>query len=165
MDPEFDVELELALALTAPAVPASPGLRGRLLAAASGPLKYAPFARRVATFFGITRERAEWLLERLHDPSVWVPMAVRGMRMSPVQANVPGLAMFMKLDAGACCPVHRHLGEERILVLEGSLVEDDGTISVAGDVLIKPEGSRHSCAARAAACVSAYLLEGGVDFR
>jgi putative transcriptional regulator len=165
MDLEQEIELELALALAVP-TPAPAHLRGRLLAAASGPLKYAPFARRVATFFGITRERAELALERLSDERTWIPMTIRGMRMAPVQANVPGLAMFLRLDAGAHCPLHRHLGEERILILEGSLIEDSGVVSVAGDVLIRAPGTRHSCAApHASACVSAYLLEGGVEYR
>jgi putative transcriptional regulator len=157
---EPDVELDLALIALQ-----SHGVRARLLAEVSGPLRYAPFAPRVAKFFGISRAAAEAALARIVDPAAWLTMPIGGMHMSPVDATTPGQAMFLRADAGVVCPVHVHLGEERLLVLEGRLIEDSGLISGPGDLIIKRSGSRHSfCVPETGPCVSAYRIERGVSF-
>lgn len=158
MDP--DVELELALIALQ-----SHDVRARVLAEVGGVLRYAPFAPRVAKFFGISRQAAEAALARIIDPAAWQTMPIGGMHMSPVEATTPGQAMFLRADAGVRCPAHVHHGEERLLVLEGRLMEDNGLISGPGDLVIKRAGSRHSfCVPRSGPCVSAYRIERGVSF-
>jgi anti-sigma factor ChrR (cupin superfamily) len=62
------------------------------------------------------------------------------------------------------CPDHRHLGEERLLILEGSLVETDGSEFRAGDLVVKPAGSSHAFhIPEGQACIAAYLLNGGME--
>jgi anti-sigma factor ChrR (cupin superfamily) len=39
--------------------------------------------------------------------------------------------------------MHTHVGEERVLVMEGSFVEEDGTRRRPGDVVTMPPGSTH----------------------
>ena len=39
--------------------------------------------------------------------------------------------------------MHRHQGDERSLVLEGTAREDTGRIWAPGDLLLHPAGSRH----------------------
>ena len=160
MDPDADVELERALLALQ-----SRGLRARLLASASGAERYAPFADRVARFFGITRACAETALQGLAEPSVWRPMGLPGMSMAAAPATIPGRSMFLRVEPGVFCPAHVHHGEEQLLILEGHIAEDSGLISGPGDLVIKACGSRHSFRVpQTGPCVSAYRIERGVQF-
>lgn len=50
---------------------------------------------------------------------------------------------FLRYEAGASVPMHRHPGYEHLLVLSGSQ-SDEGGRYAAGTFVINPPGSRHS---------------------
>jgi anti-sigma factor ChrR (cupin superfamily) len=52
-------------------------------------------------------------------------------------------AAVLRYEPGAQVPVHRHVGTEYILVLEGSQ-EDERGVYRAGTLLVNPPGSRHA---------------------
>lgn len=146
-----DVDLELALLALQ-----SRDVRERLLRSAAGPLRYAPFARRVATFFGISRARAEAVLERIaSEPAVWTAMPVDGLHMAEIEA-----ARFLRADPGTACPAHMHHGEERLLILEGRLIAASGLVSGPGDLIVNRSAF---LVVPPDACVSAYRIDGGVS--
>jgi quercetin dioxygenase-like cupin family protein len=64
---------------------------------------------------------------------------------------------FVQLAPGASFPRHAHAGEERTLVLAGTLVSDDGRTVHAGEELVMAEGSAHTVAAAPDAAL-AYLV-------
>jgi len=51
---------------------------------------------------------------------------------------------FVRVDAGTTFPPHRHLGEEHVLVLQGSYQDSDGSSARAGDLVHMPAGSAHT---------------------
>ncbi len=51
---------------------------------------------------------------------------------------------LLRMEAGARSKPHRHMGFEEFLVLEGSLVDADGTEYVSGDFVRLMPGSMHS---------------------
>jgi putative transcriptional regulator len=153
-------------ALASPARP-PPDLRRRLLGTIAGPSRYAPFVDRVARFFGIDAREASSALEAITANDAWINGPMPGMATAklPSRPKVPGqTAVFLRSEVGAHCPNHRHLGEERLFILEGGIVESDGTAFHAGDLVVKPAGSSHAFhVLDDEPCIAAYLLEGGLE--
>jgi quercetin dioxygenase-like cupin family protein len=50
----------------------------------------------------------------------------------------------MRMQPGAATIEHEHAGMEEFLVLEGELVDDDGTVFRTGDFVSYGPGTRHS---------------------
>jgi len=53
------------------------------------------------------------------------------------------LTILSKLEPGTGIPAHMHEDLEQTLVLEGSLVDDEG-VCTAGNFVIRAKGSRHA---------------------
>jgi anti-sigma factor ChrR (cupin superfamily) len=51
---------------------------------------------------------------------------------------------LMRMDPGAATLSHEHPGMEEFLILEGDLVDSDGTVLRAGDFVSYEPGTRHS---------------------
>ena len=68
-------------------------------------------------------------------------------------------AVLMRYDPGATIPRHRHLGDEQIFVLEGSVSDDTGTCR-KGDYARRPPGCVHSVSSREGALVLAVMTGG-----
>lgn len=65
-------------------------------------------------------------------------------------------AVLMRYAAGAIIPRHRHLGDEQIFVLEGSVSDDTGTCT-SGNYARRPPGCIHSVSSRDGAVVLAIM--------
>ena len=63
-------------------------------------------------------------------------------------------AILMRYAAGAVIPRHRHLGDEQIFVLEGSVSDDTGTCT-AGNYARRPPGCVHTVRSETGALVFA----------
>jgi anti-sigma factor ChrR (cupin superfamily) len=70
-------------------------------------------------------------------------------------------AVLMRYDAGATIPRHRHLGDEQIFVLEGSVSDDTGTCT-AGNYARRPPGCVHTVRSAGGALVLA-IMSGGTE--
>lgn len=68
-------------------------------------------------------------------------------------------AVLMRLAPGATIPRHRHLGDEHIWVLEGSVSDDTGTCA-AGTYARRPPGCVHTVHSRDGALVLAIMSDG-----
>jgi anti-sigma factor ChrR (cupin superfamily) len=51
---------------------------------------------------------------------------------------------LMRMDPGAVTISHEHQGMEEFLILEGDLVDSDGTVFATGDFVSYEAGTRHS---------------------
>jgi anti-sigma factor ChrR (cupin superfamily) len=135
-----------ALAVALPPVTPSPGLRDRLMASARGPARFAPFIDRLARLIDHAAGRAQALLASLGDPAVWQSALAPNIRLVHFDGG-PAVAAadagFVRLDAGTPFPEHRHIGEERVLVLQGCYHDSSGAVVRAGDEVTMPAGSRH----------------------
>jgi anti-sigma factor ChrR (cupin superfamily) len=63
-------------------------------------------------------------------------------------------AILMRYDPGATIPRHRHVGDEQIWVLEGSVADDTG-VCTAGNYARRPPGCVHSVKSESGALVLA----------
>jgi len=63
-------------------------------------------------------------------------------------------ALLVRIEPGTTIPRHRHLGEEQIFVLEGSVVDDAGTCT-AGNYARRPPGCVHTVTSPTGALVFA----------
>lgn len=51
---------------------------------------------------------------------------------------------LMRITPGGETIAHEHQGFEDFLILEGELIDDDGTVLKAGDLISYPPGSHHN---------------------
>ncbi|HEX2568344.1 MAG TPA: cupin domain-containing protein [Polyangia bacterium] len=133
------------VALALDPVPPPPGGRERLLAATRTG-RFADFAERVARFFDVARERAGELLDWIDEPGRWERQLdwIHLVHLEGGPAVAGADAGFVRLRAGTRFPAHRHLGEERVLVLQGTLHLDDGRVLRRGDGVVSLTGTAHS---------------------
>src|SRR5262245_54674112 len=65
-------------------------------------------------------------------------------------------AQMTRFAPGAELPVHRHVGDELIFVIEGAVADESGTVT-AGNVSYRPNGCIHTVTSRHGATVLAVL--------
>ncbi len=125
----------------------SPALRTRLLDAALPSGRLWRFERAVAELLDLSVERVRVVLDRLDEPSTWVPL-MPGVAICWVDGGprVQGaLRGFMRVAAGVRTTGHEHVGAETVLVLQGAVREvDSGRIARPGELLKSEPGSSHS---------------------
>jgi quercetin dioxygenase-like cupin family protein len=157
-------EVAVGMSLSAPAVAPS----SRLLANVRSYLRGASFdgfARRFSALFDVPSSRAVEILAGIR----------RGDRF---EAVMPGMTAFAfeggprvegasclaaRFAAGSRHPLHRHRGEEHVLVLEGTYRDSaTGDVVGVGDVAHMPAGSEHALEVLGTTdCVAAILVIGG----
>jgi quercetin dioxygenase-like cupin family protein len=141
-------ELEHALAaMVEPQEPRSEVKRRLLDAVSIAPLRYAPFLARLAELFDLDESSVEEQLRALADPRCWRATGLPGIRNVRVRGGAKvrnAETLFVRFRPGIRFPHHRHTGIERVLVLEGGYVNDDGTEYRAGDLHEMQAGTQHS---------------------
>jgi anti-sigma factor ChrR (cupin superfamily) len=65
-------------------------------------------------------------------------------------------AQLTRFEPGAKLPLHRHVGDELIFVIEGAISDESGTVT-AGNVTYRPNGCVHSVSSRNGATALAIL--------
>jgi putative transcriptional regulator len=134
----------LPLALE-PALP-PPALRVRLLAEVTGPSRFAAFIDRVAEMLDVAAERARAMLADLVDATRWQPGFSPGMELVHVHGGprvAHAITGFVRMAPGTRFPLHKHVGAERVIVLQGAFRDSDGSVYRAGDETSMGPGSEH----------------------
>ncbi|MES2641758.1 MAG: zf-HC2 domain-containing protein [Myxococcota bacterium] len=141
-----------ALALTLRPVRPDPAVRARLFdTIASGRLHR--FAGQVSALFAIGVAEARDALDDIDRTDGWEPAAFPSVSQRLLDGAPPGHLMgFIRVPAGVPVPWHEHLGQERTLVLQGRLVDDEGHVYRPGDEMPRSRGTRHT-----------FVADGGVD--
>lgn len=145
----------------------SPELRARVLASTDAKSRFEGLVGRVAALFDVAEDKARALLAAIDAPSSFKATPVPMTFLFDVEGG-PGVAAFdagiVKHEVGLTFPRHRHLGEEVMLLLEGSIRDDAGKVWVAGDTLRSAAGSAHSFEVLPGPhAVVAVLLEKGIE--
>jgi putative transcriptional regulator len=126
----------------------SSALRDRILQAATAEGRLARFAEGTADMLDVPPEVARALLDKLDDPSVWTAGFVPGMSLYHVQGGprVQGaITGFVRIESGAGFPDHEHLGDEEVLILQGSCLDSvHSQVFRSGDRVRMGSGSVHS---------------------
>jgi anti-sigma factor ChrR (cupin superfamily) len=92
----------------------------------------------------------------------WSPMAP--MIKAKVLWSDPATkrrAQLTRFEPGAALPMHRHVGDELLYVLEGAISDEHGT-TTSGNVGYRPDGCVHSVNCKNGATVLA-IVTGGVE--
>jgi quercetin dioxygenase-like cupin family protein len=127
-------------------------LRERLLRSAPSEGRYERFVAQVAALMDLDARGAAALLDGIDRPSSWVPGPLPDVSLYHVQGGprvADAITGFVRLPQNAVFPEHRHLGDEAVLVVQGSFVDGvTGAIHRPGDVVHMPAGSAHDFRAR-----------------
>jgi mannose-6-phosphate isomerase-like protein (cupin superfamily) len=70
-----------------------------------------------------------------HDMA-WLPLSYDGSTREG--------SYIIRMNPGARTIAHTHARQEEYFIIEGSLIEDDGTVLTPGDLVIMAPGTRHS---------------------
>lgn len=89
--------------------------------------------------------------------------AMPGVHQKPIwiDKETNRRAVMARFDAGAKLPLHRHLGDELIFVLEGSNADESGEV-FTGNANYRPNGCTHTVSTKNGATVLAFVT-GGVE--
>ncbi len=132
------------LLAVAPTARPSAAVRERLLASL-GAGRFERFATGIADLYDVAIERAREILGLLDDPAQRQPAfpgaALLHFAAGPACAGAD--TGFVILAAGARFPWHQHEGDERVLCLQGTIIDDDGTVYGPGDIQVKAPGTAH----------------------
>lgn len=156
----------VALAEALPPVPPAPALRARVLASVEA-AAWERQAERVAALFDLPVRAVIDTFRSACAPSGWVDGPVPGVRLFHL-AGGPATAGadvgLVRVAPGVAFPRHRHLGEERLVVLSGALLDSAGAVQAPGTSVCNPPGSEHAFVADPDAdeAVFAVVLRGGV---
>jgi quercetin dioxygenase-like cupin family protein len=171
-DPQRQVEADTvaealtALAVALPSPGPRPDLRARLLAQAGGPARFAPFIDRLARMIDVAAEAARELLASIDRPESWLPSTAPNVRLIhlPGGPAVAGLDVgFVRITAGTPFPLHRHIGDEHVLVLQGSYRDSTGVSMRAGDMAHMLSGSEHHFIADPGRDLIYAVVFGGIE--
>jgi len=87
---------------------------------------------------------------------------VPGMHWLPLSGkllNGEYECFMLRMDSGAVSRPHEHMGNEEFLILEGSLIDNDGTEYQTGDFVHLLPGSKHSSHTKGG-CLLLVILRG-----
>ncbi len=159
----------LAAGLRPLAVPG--GLRDRVLSPLGGRNRFLPFLDRMMSLCDLPEREAEGHLHSVDEDAMWDDMLpgirYRDFDVGPTLGEAHG--GLVRLQPGEVFPHHAHVGEERVLVLQGEIVDDAGHHYRAGDLVVSADGSSHELRAVGeqeaiyAAVVTAIVFTGSDD--
>ena len=120
-------------------IPAPDAVRARLLqSAAKDP--YLPFVADLARLCDLAIERMQQVLRIAQDPSAWVPGPMPGIGIIHFEHGPACTGVdtgYVRMPANFEFPRHRHLGSEINYVVQGQIIDDDGTVYRPGDAMVK----------------------------
>jgi len=88
---------------------------------------------------------------------------IQGMSWIPLSGELQNSdfeCFVLRMDAGAKSRPHEHMGAEEFLLLEGELIDCDGTVYHSGDFVRLLPGSKHS-SHTSTGCTLMVMLRGG----
>ena len=160
-------EMIETLGLLPEPVPVGAHVRARLLASTRDEGRLARLTGTLARFLDVTREKSRALLEAIDVAAAWEPGPLPSIALIHVTGG-PRVAAadcgLLRLPAGLEWPLHRHVGDEAMLILEGAIAEVGGATYTAGAVLAKAAGTEHAFRALPDGdCVCAVVVFEGIE--
>lgn len=100
---------------------------------------------------------------RLADTAAWQPFRSGVAAHWLYDEGAGGAsAVLLRYEPGARVPVHRHVGYEHVLILDGDEYDERGSYP-AGSFVVNPPGSTHSPGS-VGGCVALLVYEKAVRF-
>lgn len=93
------------------------------------------------------------------DPEGLTEKGTSILQLNPAKPRGVGFYIY-RMEPGARSAPHRHDGAEEFLVLEGELIDNDGTVYRAGDLVWLAPGTEHWSVAPEGALIAVYTESG-----
>lgn len=144
--------------------PPSAEARQRLLSAVEAE-PHAPFVEKLSALFDLGVERIREILTAIGDAASWEPGPMPGIELMHF-AGGPRVASadngIVRMAPGLPFPKHKHLGVERILILEGEYVDDSGRRWGPGELHVSDASMEHAYTVGERGVTYALSLEGDI---
>jgi anti-sigma factor ChrR (cupin superfamily) len=142
-------ELLATLALTVEPVSPSRRVRDQMLASLNPETRFEAYVDRLAKLFDLKLRRIRELLDALASVpgTSWEANEIPGVHLLHFDGGrrVAGADCgLIHVAPGREFPVHRHLGDEWVSVLQGLAREDSGRIFRPGDLIHRAPGTTHT---------------------
>lgn len=141
-----DIQADL-LDLAAEPTPGA-SLRERILGGARSVERFEGFVARLSDFLDLSEGPTRALLDsiRASYTDAWQETSngVRVKHFAGGPRHAEAHCGLVQIEPGASFPMHRHVGDEWVFVVQGEGREDDGTTWHPGDLLRNPADSRHA---------------------
>ena len=139
------------LALSLPRATPSPRIRERMLKSLSTTNRFEMFAAQVAELIDVSVDKAREIVGRIDDAKAWVETHVPGifsydLPIGPAVADA--VVGFVRVRSGQTFPDHEHMGDEAMLVVQGSCIDSNGLLMRRGDLIRLPPRSHHEFTAQ-----------------
>lgn len=121
-------------------------LRSRLLDDISSIAPYSLYHDEMARILRGSKDALQRELKAMPHPKTWIDGPIPRCRLYPcIAAGAPrdAIRTLVLMESGSHFPEHEHLGDETVLILQGSLLHQDGKVSRPGEVLQMPKGTSH----------------------
>lgn len=164
-DPREEAALSEALSTLSYLIPAETldaERRRQLFERLEGDQRYAPFTGRLARLFDLEEDAIDALLPRTSG-SEWEAFPIPGVELLHLEggpATTGADVGLVRLAPGATFPLHRHLGHETALILEGGYRDSAGRDFHAGDIAEMHADTEHDFTAGSQGCVFAVVVFG-----
>jgi anti-sigma factor ChrR (cupin superfamily) len=132
--------------LAEPVLP-SQGARQKLLDAIEHESPYANLVSALASLGDLSLGAMRDYVDTLTDSSAWLPGPADGITIVHVDGGPKtqgAVVGFVKIKAGGEFPEHTHCGEETVIVLQGTLIDSDGSKTLSGEVNVMATESTHT---------------------
>jgi quercetin dioxygenase-like cupin family protein len=137
---------EMAEALSCIAPPVGAGGVERARAALAPRERFVGFEQAVGEIIDRSAEDARTVLTAIDDPGRWEAAPIPNAHFFHLEggpATEGADVGFVRVDAGTEFPMHEHLGREVVLVLQGAVVDGDGTVFGPGAIDRRDAGTAH----------------------
>ena len=122
-------------------------LRSRLLDDISEIAPYSLYHDEMTRILQGSKEALQRELKAMPHPKTWVDGPIPRCTLYPVVAEAGprnAIRTLVRMESGSHFPSHEHLGDETVLILQGSLLQEGGKVARPGEVLQMPEGTSHA---------------------
>jgi anti-sigma factor ChrR (cupin superfamily) len=112
--------------------------------------RFAHMLDRVSELADMAQEKMRELLTTLDEATTWLPGPGDGISVAHVDggpATAGAICGYVRIAAGDSFPVHKHLGHEKVLVVQGGFRDTDGSEHHTGDLVERAAGTSHGLTA------------------
>jgi putative transcriptional regulator len=129
-------------------LPPPESARLRLLEAVSTTERWSPFIAKLAELADLAEAQVRAVFTRAADLLNWEQTMLPHIALFHFDGGPRAAALdvgLVRVGRGMPSPIHRHIGDEWVLVLEGSFVDlMTGETHLPGDLVHRPPGSEHA---------------------
>ncbi len=118
-----------------------------LLSKATPYARFSRFTADIADLMDVEFKKAKDWLSSIDAPTPWRQSVMPTMQLFDIEGGPKvsnAIVGFVKIEKGAGFPNHKHIGKEKMYILQGNLHDEDGSVYGPGDLIEHVAGSDHA---------------------